>query len=92
LQTCNDGRNDGTIFFIADHLLSADDLLPVATRRDCGLTAGWRGIVWAAQASTPSLTIHPEHGIGGYCRVWGNVIVAGDKQLLDRIEELCRQR
>jgi hypothetical protein len=92
LQTCNDGANDGTIFFIADHLLCADDLTAVATRRDCGLTSGWHGIVWAAQARTPLMTIHPEDSFGGHWRVWGNVIVAGDVQLMDRLEELYRQR
>jgi hypothetical protein len=92
LQTCNDGGNSGTFFFISDHLLRTDDLAAVATRRDCGLTPGWRGVVWAAQASTPSLTIHPEYGLGGHWRVWGNVIVAGDAQLMDRIEEVYRRR
>jgi hypothetical protein len=90
LQTCNDGATDGTIFFIADHLLSADDLAQVASRRACGLTPGWRGIVWAAQARKPAWTIQPEHSLGGHWRVWGNVIVAGDAQLIVRIEELYR--
>jgi predicted outer membrane repeat protein len=92
LQTCNDGGNDGTIFFISDRRLSADDLLQVATRRDCGLTPSWRGIVWATQISTPTLFIDPTQGLGGHWRVWGNVMVAGDVQLMDRIEELYRNR
>jgi hypothetical protein len=40
------------------------------------------GVVWAANCS-PSLALPPG---GGACRVWGQVVVAGDPQLLDRIE------
>jgi hypothetical protein len=76
-------------YFLADHPLTLDDLEPLGTRRDCGLTPVWRGILWVSQIRTESMTIHPEQ-LGGKWRVWGNVVGAGDEDLMDRIEELYR--
>jgi hypothetical protein len=35
---------------------------------------------------------YPVQGFGSHWRVWGNVVVAGDEQLMDRIEELYHDR
>jgi hypothetical protein len=78
--------------FISDHPLSTDDLAGVATRQDCGLTPGWRGIVWVSQIQTSERFLDPDQGFGGHWRIRGNVIVAGDQQLMNRIEELYRNR
>jgi hypothetical protein len=92
LHTCNDGRYDSSTFFIADHPITSEDIAALLTRRDSGLTPRWRGIVCAAQIRTPGYFLDPEQGFGGHWRVWGNVIVAGDLQLMDRLEELSRNR
>jgi hypothetical protein len=92
LQTRNDGNGDSSIFFISDHPLSTDDIMAVATRGDCGATPGWRGVVWTAQMRPRSVVSYPFQRSGGHWRIWGNMIVAGDERLMDRIEELYRNR
>jgi hypothetical protein len=94
LEARNDGKADSTIFYISDHPLSRDDIVAVATRRDFGRTPSWRGVVWAAQVKSPSTTTYPIQGFGSHWRLWGKMIVAGDAQLMDRIEELywCQRR
>jgi hypothetical protein len=88
LETCNDIGNEGLTFFIGDHPIRRNDIAPLCSRRDCGLTPIWRGVVWAAQIRTSLYTIEPEQSSRGHWRVWGNVTVGGDEQLMDRIEEL----
>jgi hypothetical protein len=92
LQTRNDGAANDRLFFITDHVVTVKDMEALATRRDCGLTPGWRGILWATQISASISTVYPTQGFGGKWRVWGNVVVAGDEQLMDRIEELYRNK
>jgi hypothetical protein len=92
LQTRNDGVVQSTYFFIADHPVTTDDMVLVSTRQDCGLTASWRGIVWVGQIRATSSVMYPTQGFGGKWRIWGNVVVAGDEELMDRIEELYRNQ
>ena len=92
LQTRDDGAPNGGLFFITDHALTVKDMEAVATRRDCGLTPSWRGILWATQISASTSTVYPTQGFGGKWRVWGNVVVAGDEDLMDHIEELYRNQ
>jgi hypothetical protein len=92
LQTRDDGAAKNRIFFITDHAVSSDDMEAVATLRDCGLTPSWRGILWVTQIRAATTTVYPTQGFGGKWRVWGNVIVAGDEQLMDLIEELYRNQ
>jgi hypothetical protein len=92
LEARNDGKADSTIFYIADHPLSPDDIVAVASRRDFGRAPSWRGVVWAAQITSPSTSTYPIQGFGRHWRLWGKMIVAGDEQLMDRIEELYRNR
>jgi len=86
------GNMNGVVggnYFIADHLVTLDDLEEVLTRRDCGLTPAWRGILWVCQIhDTPWFTALDTDHVDGKRRVWGNVLVAGDEDLMDRIEEL----
>jgi hypothetical protein len=76
----------GNTYYLADHPLTFNGLEPVCTRRACGLTPAWRGILWVSQIHNPSTTFFPEQ-LGGKWRVWGNVCVAGDEALMDRIQE-----
>ena len=79
----------GGNYFIADHLVTLNDVEEVLTRRDCGLTPAWRGILWVCQIhDTPWFTALATDHVDGKRRVWGNVLVAGDEDLMDRIEEL----
>jgi hypothetical protein len=81
----------GDNFYVADHPLAWDDLEEVHSRRDCGLTPAWRGILWVCQINTANTTNLPD-SIGGKCRVWGNVCVVGDEELMDRMEALYREQ
>jgi hypothetical protein len=76
-------------YFLADHPITIDDLEGICTRRDCGLTPAWRGVLWACQRGHLGLR---EDCLGGKWRVWGKVLVAGDEELMDRIEGLYRNR
>jgi hypothetical protein len=84
------GNGSGFVYnnyFLADHPIAFDDLAGVSTRRDCGLSPAWRGVLWVC----PLGTLGPDpYLIGGKWRVWGNVLVAGDELLMDRIEDLYR--
>ena len=89
---CHCGNGSGSVYnnyFLADHPIAIDDLAGVSTRRDCGLTPAWRGVLWVCPLGR--LGPYPEF-IGGKWRVWGNVLVAGDEPLMDRIEELYRNK
>ena len=88
------GNERGVIndnYYIADHPLTLDELGPVSRRRDCGLTPAWRGILWVCQLHGPLMSLDPEV-LGGKWRIWGNVVVAGDENLMDRIESLYRDK
>jgi hypothetical protein len=88
------GRGSGEFwgpFYLADHPVTLADLQPVGTRRDCGLTPAWRGILWVSDVRNEITTVFPE-SLGGKWRVWGNVVVAGDEDLMDRIEALSRNQ
>jgi hypothetical protein len=71
--------------YVADHAITFDDLTSVATRRDCGLTPSWAGVLWVNQipAQPSGDYVFPEPG--GKWRLWGNVLVAGDEALMDRM-------
>jgi hypothetical protein len=81
------GSGDAASFFVSDHPVAIDDLLQLTTR-NCGLIPAWKGI----------LLVHFQHAemyisptsIGGKWRLWGNLLVAGDEQLMDRVERLYR--
>jgi hypothetical protein len=79
--------------YVADHSITFDDLDGVSTRRDCGLTPAWRGILWVSLIRDDSTNVDmiPEQ-LGGTWRIWGNLVVAGDEALMNRIEELYRTK
>jgi hypothetical protein len=61
--------------------------------RDCGLTPAWRGILWVCQIESRAERLGLQvEAIGGKWRVWGNVLVAGDEDLMDRIEEFYEDK
>jgi hypothetical protein len=92
------GRGDGKLdtrvmysnFFLADHQLTSSDVDNIGMRHDCGLTPAWRGIIWVSHLRGEFATL-PET-VGGKTRIWGNVLVAGDEDLMDRIEDLWRSK
>jgi hypothetical protein len=73
--------------YISDHPVPMTDLL-LLTKRDCGLTSAWRGIIWAC-SRCDMCCISPAT-IGGKWRIWGNVLVAGDEHLMDEVEQRYR--
>ena len=80
----------GNNFFVADRPITLDDLQDVHTRRDCGLTPAWRGILWVTQIESECMTYSFDALPGGKWRIWGNVLVAGDEELMNRIEAAFR--
>ncbi|PWU17401.1 MAG: hypothetical protein C5B49_08925 [Bdellovibrio sp.] len=89
LHSGNENDIINSNYYLADHPITLDDVNRVPTRIDCGLTPAWCGILWVSQIDYQGLRIalHTNH-IGGKSRVWGNVLVAGDEDLMDRIEAL----
>jgi hypothetical protein len=78
-------------YYVADHPLTREHLLAIPTKTECGLTPGWRGIVWIAVVTGPSGTLLTQPGsIGGKWRIWGNLLVAGDEGLMAAIETRYR--
>jgi hypothetical protein len=91
---CHSGSSSGATWpnlYVADRPLELFDLNALATRRRCGLTPAWRGIVWVGQLRSPGVDLDPE-SVGGKPRAWGNVVAAGDEELLDQIETMFRNR
>jgi hypothetical protein len=78
-------------YFVADHPITLDDLDNVQMKRNCGHTPAWRGILWACQIENQTTSLHADE-IDGNWRAWGNVVVAGDEPLMNRIEELYRNK
>jgi hypothetical protein len=62
-------------------------------KSDCGLTPAWRNLVWAAYHTGAPEGTYPVYAdsIGGHSRIWGRLVVAGDPQLLDRLEALFQE-
>lgn len=92
---CHCGNASGLAlnnFYVADRPITLDDLKDVQTRRDCGLTTAWRGIIWVTQIHYGVLTLCLDVGPSGKRRVWGNVLVAGDEELMDRVEAAFQSR
>jgi hypothetical protein len=87
-----DGRTFGCNGYVSDHPL---DIKEIAGLRpyQCGLPPVWRGIVFIdyldRHAEFPSGLTSP--GVEGEYRIWGPLIIMGDPDLLDRLEELCRR-
>jgi hypothetical protein len=78
-------------FYVADHPITFNDTLKVAFRSNCGMTPDWKGILWITQLNTsPMQTNFLPYSVGGKYRIWGNVLVAGDEDLMDQIETWFR--
>src|SRR6266480_970724 len=79
------GNANGNIkdnFFVADHPLTLADFDDLQTLRNPGLTPAWRGILWVCEMDGSLTTIFPDQ-FGGKSRVWGNIIVVGDEDVMD---------
>lgn len=90
----------GSCFYVADRPLSLKTLESVQWKHDCGRTAAWKGILWISYCD-PMLTDRdvfsgeetlPAVAVSGHWRLWGNVLAAGDPDMLDRLESLVRGR
>lgn len=89
--TRSDGGGPAQIsFYIADHPLDPSDVERVGSRHDCGLTPSWKGIVWVCQICSSGHDLVPS-SIGGNTRIWGNVLLAGDGDLMDQLEKVIRE-
>jgi hypothetical protein len=87
----NRSNIDRQNYFIADHPVTLDDLDDVQIKLNCGNTPAWRGILWVGQIEIETTLLYPE-AISGKWRIWGNVAVAGDESLMNRIEELYQKK
>lgn len=58
----------------------------------CGQTPDWKDICWAALIVEEDNHFVPGLSFDGHYRLWGNIVVAGDPDLLDRIEHICRDK
>jgi hypothetical protein len=73
--------------FVADHPLDMTQLNRLRMT-ECGLTPAWKGIIFVGylnHGGQPSFALHP-NGLDGHYRIWGDVLAAGDPELLDRLE------
>jgi hypothetical protein len=50
-----------------------------------GKGADWEGVLWAVNRAS-ALEVVPTPPGDGECRVWGGILVTGDRHLLDRLE------
>jgi hypothetical protein len=85
------GTEQSSNFYITDRTLSDDEWVMVSRKDQCGLTEPWRGVVWACQIRRDTDTLVADC-LGGKWRTWGNLVVAGDEELMDRIEQFARER
>jgi hypothetical protein len=84
----NDGEKN---LYVAGHSLSWESLqeLQTAFKRDCGLTPAWQDVLWVTRLNSQGVRIFPDT-VGGKTRIWGKLLVAGDDQLMNRIENTYR--
>jgi hypothetical protein len=89
---CNWGGSDSgfaglTNFYVTRYPVTRAQL--PATKRTCGQTSDWSGVVWVTQIRQNNCVFCID-SISGCKRVWGNVLVAGDEEVMDAIEEIYR--
>ena len=89
--THNEGVNPDTVFFVTERPVTKYELRAVASRSECGRSDAWKGIVWVTQLRTAFLDLDPDQMTGNY-RVWGNILVAGDDELIDQLEQTILRR
>jgi hypothetical protein len=84
---CRSDWQDGRV--TAELALSTRPLTWEQVGRLCRAAPGqgpdWEGVIWAVNRSA-ALEDLPVPPWDGECRVWGGVLVTGDRRLLDRIE------
>lgn len=83
----------GDNLFVGDRPLSLPDLEPVQWKHGCGESPAWKGILWVSRCGLESADGDffgggrlPTVTVTGHWRVWGKVLVAGDPEMLDRLE------
>ncbi len=86
--TCMKGRGE-TLCGADNFFVGVEEVSPgsLPTKKgDCGLTETWRGIIWIVDVTGPIAV--QASSLGGHWRLWGNLVAAGDPDLMDHIEEL----
>jgi hypothetical protein len=91
LRTHDAGVAKFSNFYIADRPLTDAELVGIGRKDACGLTDDWRGVLWACEIRHGAITLVADC-LGGKRRIWGNLVVAGDEELMDRIEQIARDR
>jgi hypothetical protein len=84
---CASDRRDGKVVAgvaVSTHPLTWEQVGGLC-RAAAGQGARWEGVVWAINRSS-SLDATPAPPWNGECRVWGDILVTGDRHLLDRLE------
>ncbi len=81
--------------FITESKVSLKELAQRACKANCGLTPKWKGILWIKELDSPDhprpSNFDPDKDLGGKWRIWGNLVVAGDEEFMDRLEAWYRQ-
>ncbi len=81
--------------FITDFRVSLQEISAKTCKANCGLTPEWKGILWIKQLRSPAQDapwrFDPDDNLGGKWRIWGNLVVAGDEEFMDRLEAWYRQ-
>ena len=85
---CQSDRRDGRVtagLALATQPLTWEQVGGLC-RGTAGQGAAWEGIIWAINRPA-GLEGTPAPPWNGECRLWGGVLVTGDRRLLDRLEE-----
>ena len=77
-------------FIFSDHVLADEDAADLSCCTDCGLTPKWKGVVRVNQIHS-SIGSLVTTSIGGNTRIWGNLLLAGDDELIERVLEAVRE-
>jgi hypothetical protein len=77
------------VCYVSDQPLRLEQISRLYTE-NCGLTPDWNGVAWVGVVHN-DLSSLALNTLQGHYRIWGNVAIAGDPELLDRLEELFHQ-
>jgi hypothetical protein len=77
-------------FFFSDHAVGDDEFAQLSFCTDCGLSPKWKGIVRVDQLHSSIGELEPT-SISGKIRICGNVLLAGDEELMDRVLQAVRE-
>jgi hypothetical protein len=85
---CRSDRRDGEVregLAVSTHAMTWEQAGGLC-RATPGEGPDWKGVVWAINLYS-KLGVKTGPPWNGECRVWGSIIVTGDRSLLDQLEE-----